>query len=356
MGQFRKFFTRTPADPQAEAFLDTLYRVVLNRHPDPSGRDYFKQQLVSGRMTEQQVTEALFLSAEFQKTFASRFQKYDASEAFFDFIQVASPDPFLPFVSPSPYREKQLIELVNPGKWLDPEWRRLQAGLRVVSLSFQSMHRKTFEWVQTLFGCSLLGILGKERRFLGVGCGHEPIVYWLANHSREMVATDLYEGNWAEKEGDPAVLKNGSSYAPFEFNPEKLKFLKMDGRKLLFGDASFDLVFSLSSIEHFGGHEEAAKAVREMARVLKSGGLLVIATEVILNRKKHAEFFHFEELLRYIIEPSGMKLIQVPVFDLPRFALEHPSLLPEEKDKTPHLVCQKRGVVFTSVILFLKKE
>ena len=89
------------------------------------------------------------------------------------------------------------------------------------------MHRKTFEWVQTLFGCSRFGEAGKYgKRFLGVGCGHEPIVYWLSNHSQEMVATDLYEGDWTGKDGDPAVSENESSYAPFEFNPEKLKFFR----------------------------------------------------------------------------------------------------------------------------------
>ena len=352
----RKFFERTQAEPEADAFLYTLYQILLKRSPDPSGRDYFKQQLVTGQMTREQVADAIFHSPEFQKTYASRFDKYDVSEVFFDFVPVSSPEPFLPYVSPSPFTRVQLIELVNPRKWLDTEWRRIQASLRIVSLSFQGMHRKTFEWVQTLFGCSRLERLGDGKRFLGVGCGHEPIVYWLSNHSQEMVATDLYDGDWARKEGDPTVLENNSSYAPFEFNPEKLKFLKMNGMNLLFEDNSFDVVFSISSIEHFGGHKEAARAVWEMARVLKHGGLLVIATEVILNQKSHAEFFRFEELIDYIIEPSGMKLIQAPVFELPRFALEHPSLLPDEKDKTPHLVCIKRGVLFTSVILFLIKE
>jgi ubiquinone/menaquinone biosynthesis C-methylase UbiE len=352
----RKLFERTPAESEADAFLGTLYRILLKRTPDPSGRNYFKKQLVAGLMTREQVAEAIFLSAEFQKTFASRFDKYDASEVFFDFVQLTSPEPFLPFVTPAPFTQTQLIELVNPRKWLDPEWRKLQVSLRIVNLSFQGMHRKTFEWVQTLFGCSSLGRLGDGHRFLGVGCGHEPIVYWLSNHSQEMVATDLYEGDWTRKEGDPTVLENNFSYAPFEFNPKKLKFLKMDARDLLFKDETFDVVFSISSVEHFGGHQESARAAREMARVLKPGGLLVIATEVILNQKNHAEFFRFEELIDYIIEPSGMKLIQSPVFELPRFALEHPSLLPDEKDKTPCLVCLKRGVLFTSVILFLKKD
>ena len=31
---------------------------------------------------------------------------------------------------------------------------------------------------------------------LSVGAGHEAILYWLANHAGQVVATDLYEGDW----------------------------------------------------------------------------------------------------------------------------------------------------------------
>ena len=46
----------------------------------------------------------------------------------------------------------------------------------------------------------------------------------------------------------------------------------MNGRNLLFEDESFDVVFSISSIEHFGGHKEAARSVREMVRVFSPAG------------------------------------------------------------------------------------
>jgi ubiquinone/menaquinone biosynthesis C-methylase UbiE len=45
----------------------------------------------------------------------------------------------------------------------------------------------------------------------------------------------------------------------------------MDGIRLEFPSETFDIAFSFSSIEHFGGetHEGALKSLKEMKRVLK---------------------------------------------------------------------------------------
>ena len=72
-------------------------------------------------------------------------------------------------------------------------------------------------------------------------------------------------------------------YAPFDYRADRLSFMRMDGRALSFPDDEFDVVYSLSSIEHFGGLSGASQAMREMARVLKPGGVLVVATEYILS-------------------------------------------------------------------------
>jgi SAM-dependent methyltransferase len=46
-----------------------------------------------------------------------------------------------------------------------------------------------------------------------------------------------------------------------------------DVRALPFGDASFDAIYSMGTIEHF---DETEQAVREMARVLKPGGCAIV--------------------------------------------------------------------------------
>ena len=74
----------------------------------------------------------------------------------------------------------------------------------------------------------------------------------------------------------------------------------MDGTKLAFRDETFDIAYSFSSIEHFGGksHSGALACMRETERVLKPGGLAVIATEYILNDKKHYEFFNKRKFIQ----------------------------------------------------------
>ena len=49
--------------------------------------------------------------------------------------------------------------------------------------------------------------------------------------------------------------------------------------ELELADASFDVVFSLSSIEHFGSRRDVARAAAEIGRVLRPGGHAFVVTE-----------------------------------------------------------------------------
>ena len=53
----------------------------------------------------------------------------------------------------------------------------------------------------------------------------------------------------------------------------------MDALDLRFADSSFDGVFSSSSIEHFGDHDDVRRALAEIRRVLKPGGIAALSTE-----------------------------------------------------------------------------
>jgi SAM-dependent methyltransferase len=57
----------------------------------------------------------------------------------------------------------------------------------------------------------------------------------------------------------------------------KVMFSLADARSLEFGDAEFDVVYSMSVIEHIEGEEGDSRAIRELLRVLKPGGLLVLS-------------------------------------------------------------------------------
>jgi len=56
---------------------------------------------------------------------------------------------------------------------------------------------------------------------------------------------------------------------------ERLRIQTVDGRKLQFSENSFDKVFSISVLEHIPEHGDI-ECVKEIARVLKPGGLCVI--------------------------------------------------------------------------------
>ena len=105
-------------------------------------------------------------------------------------------------------------------------------------------------------------------------------------------------------------------------------------------------------------HLGAVKAVREMRRVLKKGGVAAITTELILNGHPHHDYFLPEEIQTFIIGPSGMDLIGNDLYIIPSpFFME--SVQTKERwdaGELPHVVLQdQNGVVFTSVSLFLRK-
>jgi len=56
-----------------------------------------------------------------------------------------------------------------------------------------------------------------------------------------------------------------------------------DVRRLPFADAVFDVVVSLSTLDHFSCRSDIARALSELQRVLKPGGLLVLTLDNLLN-------------------------------------------------------------------------
>ncbi len=222
------------------------------------------------------------------------------------------------------------------------------------------IHRKAWECGKCLAGLERLGAIRPDARALSVGAGAERPLFYLANHIERMVATDIYlnqDGLWgwgADFMNDP------TKYAPFPFRREGLEVHDMSGLELKFPDASFDIVYTLSSIEHFGGHEAATTAMREMARVTKPGGVACIVSELLLSTEVAPDFFTLPDVREYLVEASDLKLIE-PDIDLriSESLLAYPSHMgTDPPDASPHIVVTGYGdlsATWTSFILFFRK-
>jgi SAM-dependent methyltransferase len=57
----------------------------------------------------------------------------------------------------------------------------------------------------------------------------------------------------------------------------RVRFSTQDARALDYEDATFDIVYSMSVIEHIEGEQGDSQSIREMVRVLKPGGLLLLS-------------------------------------------------------------------------------
>ena len=147
-------------------------------------------------------------------------------------------------------------------------------------------YRKYWEVAMTIRAFGDHGALRKDARVLGVGAGHEATIYWLTNAVGSVVATDLYEveDHWTGTGDSGAdMLNDPGRYWEGSWNPDRLEVLNMDARDLSFEDESFDAIFSSSSVEHFGDFTDVRRAVEEMFRVLRPGGIVALATEYRLD-------------------------------------------------------------------------
>jgi SAM-dependent methyltransferase len=317
------------------AFVAECYERLLGRPADEAGLSHYAERLAQGQLSRESLEEILRASDEYIER-QTRLSPASAR---------------IP-------RDVQLCELANPAKWDNPDWIAILKSLASAPIEKAQMHRKAYELTQTIFGLQRLGALGEHASVLSVGAGHEPILYWLANRAGKVVATDLYEGEWQSKfsrEGDPGVLDDPSQFAPFAYRRERLSFIRMDGSRLGFVDRCFDVVYSLSSIEHFGGVDGARDAVAEMARVLRPGGVLALATEWCVRGTAGGEVFSPAEVRRIIDHPQ-LGLVQ-PIDDRVWDRYETPPVdLRVDRFQSPHMLLKHDEAVFTSVMMFLRRS
>jgi SAM-dependent methyltransferase len=255
----------------------------------------------------------------------------------------------------------------------------------------EEVERKNWEYAMLATFLEDVGGLSEETEVLAVGAGHEHVLYWLANRVKRVVATDIYgDGTFAGREADDSMLTNPAAFAPYPYREDHLEVQHMDARELDFPDASFDVVFSLSSIEHFGSPTDIRRASAEIGRVLRPGGHAFIATECFLDygpldrptvhflarvgtlgrkggqatpRRRGIDVFTPRELRSRIVDPSGLTLVQPLDTEVSKESFENVATIhgdsrvePESGDFYPHVVVRApRMSPWTSVALALEK-
>jgi SAM-dependent methyltransferase len=265
----------------------------------------------------------------------------------------------------------QLSETTNPLRYTDPEWLATHRALEPYSIDkhcFQhtsgEIYRKGWEWTHCLYGLEKLGAITPDARGVGVGVGREPVIFYLADRIARVTATDLYDNTeWSNANGREAskeLVQLAKDGCPSSVDFNKIRFESQDGTKLTYADNSFDFAWSLSSIEHFGGHKSAQRALAEMGRVIRPGGIVAVATEMlILDDQKHHEFFTRQELMSDLINPcTDLELVDEINFEtLPTEYLVDSIVLPTGVDRRRrHVVLNDGNVQWTSVLFFMRKK
>lgn len=109
----------------------------------------------------------------------------------------------------------------------------------------------------------------KNKKILDVGCGTGGFVVSAANKCAKVVGLEP-----DEKALEVCLLKQKESRL------KNAEFLKGVGEKMPFNKEEFDIVHSLTVLEHV---ENVEKSITEMARVTKKGGMIYIKTPNYLS-------------------------------------------------------------------------
>ncbi|MFM8862532.1 MAG: methyltransferase domain-containing protein, partial [Acidimicrobiia bacterium] len=240
--------------------------------------------------------------------------------------------------------------------------------------------RKYWEVAMAVLTFGEARLLDGSGRFLGVGAGNEPTLFHLTRHARHVLATDLYLSEGWEESANSSMLTDPGRHWPFPWEPDRLEVRHMNALHLDLPDASFDGVFSSSSIEHFGERSDVRRALDEIFRVLRPGGVLSLSTEFRISGPPPGVpgvlMFGAEEIEDLFVGGRDWSLLEPfdPTVSAATMATE--SSFAEvaaaqqaqvdrvgglwthliEHDRYPHIVLDLAGRVFTSFHLALRKH
>lgn len=225
-------------------------------------------------------------------------------------------------------------------------------------LKLEGKSRKVWEFIQVYNGLKNLGLLNGESRGLGLGVGHECLIYAFTNVCGEIVATDLYDSqNWSTAS---MAVNEVYDRNPFPYQRDRLVVKHMDMTQIEYPDASFDFIWSCCSIEHVDSFESLHRVYAEIHRVLKPGGIAALTTEYNPT-DRHSYEPHMLFTDRHWIEhwlTGSNPLVQgfdlLDSFDLSLAPIPENEPVPRRDRRNPIQVISK-DIILNSVSFFLRK-
>jgi SAM-dependent methyltransferase len=240
--------------------------------------------------------------------------------------------------------------------WQDPKFQQIASELMHAEAGAAPLHRKVWEFTRVIWALQEQGVWHDQAIGLSVAGGQERFLFFAANHILRMVSTDIYGfGDFAKREADEAFLLNPTRFAPFPFRAENLRVARMNALALSFPDGVFDFAVSFSSIEHFGGLQQAVAALRQMARVTRPGGVIAFTTDCSLNGFTTNEVFTQRQMSE-LVRGSGCELVAPMNFSLSDQSKGYLiDMLRDDCNQLPHLNLKIYASIFTSACIVLRK-
>ncbi len=162
--------------------------------------------------------------------------------------------------------------------------------------------------------------IGSGKKVLDIGCRWGHITYDIAKKGNEVIGIDFV----------PEFIEEAK-----KIHGDKVKFMVMDAYDLKFKDKSFDAVFLGETFEHL---IDPRKALKEIRRVLKDNGALIITTpnfasfrnriKTFLGYQNDDFYLHIKvctkETLENLLKGAGFKIEKIKGNQISFFNIKFP--------------------------------
>lgn len=220
------------------------------------------------------------------------------------------------------------------------------------------------------------GLLKAGSVICGVGAGAGPTTFAVAERGCMVFAADRYLEVTPRSDVTPAsMMVRPQQYTRRPLARGSVIPVHSDPRALGLPSGHFDGAFASGEIGRLGSAGSLAAAMEEIGRVLKPGGVASVVAEFLLEGPNGATGFDEDFLLltpdliqRYIVEPSGLELLDAPTFELSRqtydaravlkdfgSSVRSPRTVDQKKNVFPNLVIFHEGFLFCPIHLALRK-